>query len=56
MTFLLREVFPLHDELCREEGEWMEAHLRGDATAAERLAAAQGRTARLYDELWAAPL
>ncbi|HEX2950946.1 MAG TPA: hypothetical protein VHV83_15490, partial [Armatimonadota bacterium] len=31
--FLLREVFPAHDALCREEGELMMAHLTGDATA-----------------------
>jgi len=53
VRFLTREVFPLHDELCKEEGEWMAAHLTGDASAADRLAAASGRTARLYDDLWA---
>jgi predicted metal-dependent phosphoesterase TrpH len=53
VSFLLREVFPLHDELCIEEGEWMAAHLAGDAAAAPKLAELQGRTAALYDRLWA---
>lgn len=53
VSFLMREVFPAHDELCREEGEWMAAYLRGESSAAESLAGASGRTARLYQELWA---
>jgi len=51
--FLLREVFPAHDALCREEGGLMLDHVRGDASAAEKLAALSGRTARLHDSLWA---
>jgi hypothetical protein len=50
--FLLREVFPLHDELCRDEGLLMQAHLAGDAEAAGNLAQCQGQTARLMDSLW----
>lgn len=50
--FLLRELFPLHDELCEDEGRWMHRHLAGDAGAAEELARATGRVARLYDGLW----
>jgi hypothetical protein len=41
--FLLREYFPGHDELCREEGEAMRAFLEGDGAAPARLAALQGR-------------
>ena len=51
--FLLREVMPLHDELCAEEGRWMHRHAAGDADAAPALARAAGRCARLYDALWA---
>jgi hypothetical protein len=46
--FLLREYFPGHDELCREEGEAMIAYLGGDGSARERLAGMQGRTLELF--------
>ena len=51
--FLLREVLPLHDALCVEEGRLMLVHLAGDANAIDLLRAYQGRTAALYDHLWA---
>ena len=50
--FLLREVFPQHDELCQEEGRLMLAHLAGDQQAAGLLSAYKGRTAIYYDQLW----
>jgi len=50
--FLLREVFPAHDELCLEEGRLMLAHAAGDPQAAPALQPLQGRTARLYDHIW----
>ncbi len=50
--FLLREVFPLHDALCVEEGRLMLAHIAGNPTAIDLLRAYQGRTAALYDHLW----
>ena len=50
--FLLREVFPQHDELCFEEGRLMIQHATGDPAAAERLRLLQGQTARLYDKYW----
>ena len=50
--FLLREIFPLHDELCLAEGQWMHRHLAGDPDAAPHLAQAGGHVARLYDALW----
>jgi len=50
--FLLREVLPLHDALCVEEGRLMLAHSAGDPGAIELLRAYQGRTAALYDHLW----
>lgn len=51
--FLLREVLPLHDELCREEGRQMLAHVAGDRSARERLGALRGGVDRLYNRLWA---
>ncbi len=51
--FLLREVLPLHDALCVEEGRLMLAHIAGDANAINLLRAYQGRSAALYDHLWA---
>ncbi len=50
--FLLREIFPLHDALCLEEGRLMLAFLAGDGHAETQLVALQGRTAALYDHLW----
>lgn len=51
--FLLREIFPLHDALCLEEGRQMLAALAGDPHAETLLGALQGRTTALYDHLWA---
>ena len=51
--FCEREIFPMHDELCVEEGRLMQAHLAGDESAVGALAGLQGRTAALYDRLWA---
>ncbi len=52
--FLLREVLPLHDALCVEEGRLMLAHIAGDTHARDLLRVYQGRTAALYDHLWKA--
>ncbi len=43
--FLLRELFPAHDTLCRTEGQLMLRALAGDATAAQTLAPLAGQTA-----------
>jgi hypothetical protein len=51
--FLLREIFPLHDALCSEEGRQMLAALAGDPHAESQLKALQGRVAALYIHLWA---
>jgi len=50
--FLLREVFPQHDELCFEEGRRMIEHAGGDTEAFEVLRALKGQAARLYDHYW----
>lgn len=42
-TFLLREFFPLHDELCFEEGRLMKDYACGDEDAAETLRFISGR-------------
>jgi hypothetical protein len=51
--FLLREIFPAHDELCLEEGRLMLNHASGDPLAIQALQPLQGRTAQLYDHFWA---
>ncbi|MDW7761656.1 MAG: hypothetical protein SCM96_13610 [Acidobacteriota bacterium] len=51
--FLLREIFPRHDELCFEEGRLMLQYLSGDASAADRLKRLQGQTDKLYEKYWA---
>jgi predicted metal-dependent phosphoesterase TrpH len=50
--FLIREVFPLHDELSFDEGKTMLALLAGEPGAEDRLRELRGRTERLYDLLW----
>jgi len=51
--FLMREVFPLHDELCAEEGRLMRLYASGDRTALSSLEALTGRTQKLYARLFA---
>lgn len=50
--FLLREVLPLHDELCVEEGRLMIRQATGDADAAPALGRLSGRCAGLYSRLF----
>lgn len=50
--YLIREVFPLHDELALEEGKLMLAMLAGGQRAEEVLGTYRGRAARLYERLW----
>ena len=45
-TFLLREFFPLHDELCYEEGRLMKDYSCGDEYAEETLRFISGRMKR----------
>ncbi|MBN2390119.1 MAG: hypothetical protein JXR84_05325 [Anaerolineae bacterium] len=51
--YLLREILPQHDALCVEEGRLMLAYSASDTEARDLLRASQGRTAALYDHLWA---
>ena len=50
--FLMREIFPQHDELCVEEGRLMLAHTNGDAGAPDALRMLRGRTQSLYNHWW----
>ena len=50
-SFLDREYFPIHDEMCFEEGRMMKRHACGDACAAARLNAMRGQTTALARRL-----
>ncbi|NLN76190.1 MAG: hypothetical protein GX139_07745 [Armatimonadetes bacterium] len=50
--FLIREIFPIHDELCVEEGRLMLEHAAGNADASEELSGLKGRVKKLYDRMW----
>ncbi|MGI6295353.1 MAG: PHP domain-containing protein [Armatimonadota bacterium] len=50
--YLIREIFPVHDELCVEEGRLMLAYAAGEPGAAEALSRLKGRTKKLYDRMW----
>lgn len=53
--FLLREVLPEHDRLCRTEGELLLRALHGDVAAAAALKLLKGSVAALYRKLWQPP-
>jgi hypothetical protein len=48
--YLMRELFPLHDQLCVEEGRLMLAHAAGDRQAAAALKALAGQVDRLRED------
>lgn len=49
--FLYREVFPMHDWLCRREGELMKAYASGEA-APDELEKCSGNVQRWYEEIF----
>lgn len=51
--FLNRNYFPLHDELCYEEGRLMRAYIGGDSEARDRLAGLKGQTVNLMKKYFA---
>lgn len=51
--FLLREVFPEHDDLCLEEGKLMLKYISGEKEVANRLNKLKGQSAVLLDKYWA---
>lgn len=50
--FLIRDIFPLHDALCAEEGRLMFAWITGDQSAKTHMAEWKGKVAELYNRLW----
>jgi hypothetical protein len=50
--FLLREVFPRHDEMCFDEGRLMIAFTSGDKKAKKSLHRLQGQVGCYYGHLW----
>jgi hypothetical protein len=50
--FLMREVFPLHDALCKEEGQWMMKHFEKDPEANNELNKLKGQTKALMDKIY----
>jgi hypothetical protein len=52
--YLLREVIPLHDDLCKEEGILMEYALRGSQKAIKALSVLKGQTTDYYDKIFGA--
>ena len=51
MAFLEREYFPVHDDMCIEEGRMMKAYVCGEASAASRLNMLYGQTRALAERL-----
>lgn len=52
VMFLITEYFPIHDDLCHEEGRLMKDYVCGDANAKTKLAALTGQTAQLLEKYW----
>ena len=52
-NFLYREFFPLHDELCYEEGRLMKGYVTGEENAAELLKAISGRMKKQREKYFA---
>ena len=50
--FLLSEYFPIHDEMCFEEGRQMKAYALGEPSAAQILKMLSGRTARWLEKAY----
>ena len=50
--FLLVYYFPLHDELCFEEGRQMKEYATGSKTAANQLAMLKGRAGAYLEHIW----
>lgn len=51
--FLIREVFPAHDELCYDEGQLMIRYITGDQSSREKLHSLKGQVNDLYNKYWA---
>lgn len=51
--YLMREIFPDHDEICFDEGKLMLRYLEGNSNTADLIEKQKGRVPSLYDKLWA---
>lgn len=50
--YLMREVFPLHDALCDEEGQWMLKYIQGDTQANQELTKRYGKIEQLWKQIF----
>jgi hypothetical protein len=50
--FLIREVFPAHDRMCKDEGAAMLAHIAGENQALDRLRSLKGQTSAYLERMW----
>ncbi len=50
--FLIKNFYPLQEETCKKEGEWLLKALKGDAGAVEALGKSQGTTPGLRVKYW----
>lgn len=50
--YLLREILPHHDELCKEEGILMDSALHGSKKAKDALSILKGQTTEFYDKIY----
>lgn len=50
--YLMREIFPLHDDICYEEGRLMQSYITSNDVTKERLQYHKGSIKKLYDKLW----
>ncbi|MCX8063834.1 MAG: hypothetical protein N3G21_01515 [Candidatus Hydrogenedentes bacterium] len=51
--FLLRYVFPIHDEMCFEEGRLMIEYAGGNKDVVKQLGLLKGQVERFYSQVWA---
>jgi len=50
--FLIREIFPLHDKLCAEEGEWMLKFSEGNHQSIKELAQRKGNVEQFWNKVF----
>ena len=50
--FLIQQFYPLQNEICRQEGEWLLKALEGDAQAVAALQKSQGTTPGFRTKYW----
>lgn len=52
VLYLTKEYFPLHDEICNEEGQYMLDYINGDKDAINKLKKSRGRVKRLINKIF----